>query len=629
MSRRPDPTRTGGRGHGRAVPLRTTHLRLRRRLAFVAALLVAGAGLLGWRLLVVQVLEPDRFLARGASQSIRTVPLHASRGAIVDRNGVDLALSLPLPSVTANPRKVVDPYLTARRLAEVLDADAAFLVDRLTRQSSFAYLEREVEPEVADRVRALGLPGIIVGTERARVRPGESSGLAVLGRTDVDGNGISGLELVYDGLLSGLDGQKVVEAGLDGSTIPRGEYSVEPATDGRTLVLSLDRSLQFEAERLLRLGVEAAGGKGGILVAMDPRTGEVLASATVVRDDDGRVATSGEHRAVTWTYEPGSIVKPLTFSAVLDSAVAAPATVREVPVRIEFYDSTFSDTPTRYEAVDLSVADVVRRSSNVGTILWADELGPAGLHAKLMDFGLGRVSSLDFPGESAGSLLPLHEWTGTSLPTIAIGQGVATTPMQMLVAYATLANGGIRPAPTLVLGTRDDEGMFTPSRPGRTTTVVPAAVAAEVATMMEGVVVDGTGHRARVPGYRVAGKTGTAWKARPEGGYGEKGDRDYVASFAGFFPAGDPRLAILVVVDEPDLTHYSGGRAAAPIFADFAEFAVRRMRIPSASERVGLQSTGRVQAMTAGHQRLLAEAERARAEEARADETGVAAPAGG
>ncbi len=609
MSRRPDLTRTGGSGISRVVALRTTHRRLRRRFVAVALLLAAGAGLIAWRLLVVQIWEPDRYLARGASQSIRTVPLQASRGAIVDRNGVDLALSLPLPSVVANPRNVLNPTLTARRLAEVLDTDIEVMASRMERDSAFAYLDRVVRPEVAEQVLALGLPGIGVREEPARVRPGEELGLAFLGRTDVDGNGISGLELIYDGLLSGIDGKKVQEVGEDGSTIPRGEYSVEPAVDGRDLVLTIDRSLQFEAERLLRLGVEAAGGQGGILAAMDPRTGQILVSATVVRNADGRVVTSAEHRAATWTYEPGSIVKPLTFAGVLASAVASPDTVREVPGRLKVHDGTFSDTPA-HGLEDFTVADILRRSSNVGTILWANDLGREALHANFIKFGLGRVSSLDFPGESAGTLLPLHRWSGTSLPTIAIGQGIAATPIQMLTAYATLANGGIRPAPTLVLGTRDDEGVFTPSRPGRTATVVPAAVAAEVTAIMESVVTDGTGTQAQITGYRTAGKTGTAWKVRAEGGYGSKGDRDYVASFAGFLPADDPRLAVIVIVDEPDIVHYSGGRAAAPIFARFADFAVRRFRIPSESERIRFEGDERVQAMTAGRQRLLDEANR-------------------
>jgi len=607
VSRRPDPTVAEGRGAARQVPLRAVQIGLRRRLVFVGGLLLVAASLLVWRLAVVQIAEPDRFLTYGESQRIRSVALTAARGAIVDRNGVDLALSLPLPSLVANPQAVEDPRQVARLLASVLDEDIDFLERRLSGDGQFAYLGRHLDPAVAAAAMDFDLPGVRIMEERARVRPGERSALGVLGRTNIDSVGISGLELVYDGLLSGVPGRKIVERDLRGASIPGGEYNVEPPSHGRTLVLTIDRALQFEAERLLFEGVERTGGQSGILVAMDPATGQIMASATVVRGDDGEIRTSGEHRAATWTYEPGSIVKPLTFSAVLDAAVASPDTVREVPGRIDVHDATFRDAPL-HDPVDLSVADVLRRSSNVGTIMWATDLGQEALHAKFREFGLGRVSALDFPGESGGSLLTLSGWSGTSLPTIAIGQGVSTTPIQMLTAYATLANAGIRPAPTLVLGTRDDEGMFEPRRAGRTTTVIPSTVASEVVAMMEGVVESGTGTRAAVPGYRVAGKTGTAWKTRPEGGYGSEGDRDYVASFAGFLPADNPRLVVLVVVDEPSLAHYSGGRAAAPIFSEFAQFAVRRLRIPSESERAGLEQAGRVRAVTPAHQRLLDEA---------------------
>jgi len=354
---------------------------------------------------------------------------------------------------------------------------------------------------------------------------------------------------------------------------------------------------------------------------MDPATGQILASTTVRRDEDGRVGISSEHRAVTWAYEPGSIIKPLTFSAILNGAVAAPATVREVPGRLEVHDATFKDTPA-HDPEELTVADIVRRSSNVGTILWAQDLGPEALHEEFREFGLGSVTDLDFPGEARGILEPVGRWSGTSLPTIAIGQGVAVTPLQMLTAYAALANGGIRPAPTLVLGTRDDGGVFSPRRVRPSMTVVPAAVASEVVAMMEQVVESGTGTRAQVTGYRVAGKTGTAWKPHSSGGYGSKGDRTYVASFAGFLPAEAPRLAVLVVVDEPAGHSYSGGRAAAPVFAEFARFAVRQLRIPSVDERVGLDHAGRVMAMTPARNRILVEAAEAARLEAAGATTG-------
>ncbi len=609
MSRRPTHQATSGRGAGRAVPHLDGTRRLRNRCIFVAGLFVLIAGAFTWRLVTLQVLEPDRYLAHGVAQRIRTVTLPAGRGAIVDRNGVDLALSVPRSTVVADPRLVEDPARTARALVGVLDTDYGVLLDRLSSDRSFVYLDRQVDDVVAEEVLGLELPGLYTIQERARERPGDGSALSLLGRTDIDSNGISGLELVYDDLLSGTTGQMVVEVGARGATIPGGDYRIDPAQEGLTLVISIDRSLQFEAERLLADGVEAANAEAGVLVAMRPETGEVLASATVVRDADGVVRPSSDHRAVTWTYEPGSIVKPLTFSAVLETGIGSPSASRPVDNWVNVADADFKDS-FAHEEEDWTVADILRQSSNVGTILWAIDLGASRLYDQLVEFGLGSTTGLDFPGEASGILPSLTNWSGTSLPTIAIGQGVATTPMQMLIAYATLANDGLRPAPTMVLGTRDNDGVFemmptpTPER------VFPAEHAAEIATMMEDVVLSGTGTRAQVPGYRVAGKTGTAWKPHPDGGYGlEQGEVSYVASFAGFLPAEAPELAILVVIDEPTYPTYSGGSAAAPVFAEFAQFAVRQMRVPSEDERVGLEESGRVIAATPAQVQALAEAQ--------------------
>ncbi len=593
---------------------------------FVGLMLAVVAGIFGWRLASLQPLEPERFVAHGEAQRIKTLRLRAGRGAIVDRNGVDLALSVPGQSMIANPRRVEDPVRAARALAQVLGADPEVLERRLSSDKSFVYLGRQVDLEVAEATLALKISGVYSQEEWERIRPGGDSALSILGRTDIDSIGISGMELAYDGLLSGTDGERRLEMGMRGASIPGGEYWEEPAADGRTLALTLDRALQFEAERLLLEGVEAVGAKGGVLVAMRPATGEILATATVRRSSDGVVRISSEHRAATWTYEPGSIMKPLTVSAILDRAVAAPDTVREVPPRLEVHDATFSDSPF-HETVDLTLADIIRRSSNVGTILWAQDLGAEALYEQLREFGLGSVTDLDFPGEARGILHPPGAWSGTSLPTIAIGQGVSTTPLQMLTAYSALANGGVRPAPTLVLGTRDDDGVFEPRRPGPSLSVLPAAVAAEVVGMMEQVVASGTCTRAQVPGYRVAGKTGTAWKVLPTGGYGSKGNRSYVASFVGFLPAEAPRLAVIVVVDEPAGGTYSGGRVAAPVFAEFARFAVRQLRIPSAYERVELDREGRVMALTPARHAILREA----AEASRLEQSGelVAASATG
>ena len=558
----------------------------------VGFIFIVLSGLLGWRLVELQIMEPDRYLERGLAQRIRTVTLPATRGAIVDRNGVDLALSVPRRSVVANPGMIDDPAGAAMALAGILGTDIEVLEERLSSQRSFVYLDRQVDDEVADSAMALDLSGVYTEPENARLRPGDGSALALLGRTDIDNNGISGLELVYDNLLSGINGEMIVEAGLGGSTIPGGEYRVEPAEQGLSPVLPI------EAERLLADGVEAAGGKGGILVAMSPSTGEVLASATVTRGDDGVVRPSTEHKVATWTFEPGSIMKPLTMSAILETGTAAPDTVREVPGSVFVHDADFKDS-FPHGTEEWSVADILRQSSNVGTILWAQDLGEEALYRQLLDYGLGAVTDMGFPGEARGILTPVGKWSGTSLPTIAIGQGVSATPIQMLTAFATLANNGRRPAPTLVRGSLDDGGVFTPIQTAEQIEVVPPGIARNIVSMMEAVVSDGTGTRGQVPGYRVAGKTGTAWKPLAKGGYGE--DRDevrYVASFAGFLPAEAPELVILVVVDEPARKTYSGGRAAAPIFADYAQFAVRQLRIPSEFERTGLDQVGRVMATT-------------------------------
>ena len=629
MSRRPAPAATSGRGSRRLVPRQQDARRLRRRCIATGVVFVLAAAALLWRLVSLQVLEPDRYLEHGEAQRIRSISLPAARGAILDRNGVDLALSVPLQTIAADPRQVEDPIRAARALAQIVDTDVAVLEERLASGKAFVYIDRQVQEEVARTVLDLELLGIYTIQERARLRPGNDSTIALLGRTDIDDNGVSGLEMVHDDLLSGAPGEMIVETGARGATIPGGEYQVEPAALGRDLVLSIDRSLQFEAERLLLDGVEAAGANSGILVAMDPDTGELLASAAVVRED-GMVRPSSEHRAATWSFEPGSIMKALTFSAVLETGLGAVSSVREVPGWVHVHDSDFRDS-FPHDEEDWSIADVIQKSSNVGTILWAVDLGEERLYEQLLDFGLGQRTPLDFPGEASGILPAVGRWSGTSLPTIAIGQGVAVTPLQMTSAFSAIANGGELPAPTLVLGSRDTAGMFTAADVPAPTRVIDTETARHLVDMLEGVVEAGTGTNAQVPGYRVAGKTGTAWKPQPEGGYGEgSGNVDYVASFVGMLPAEDPELVVLVVVDEPALHSYSGGRAAAPIFADFAQFAVRQRRIPSEAGRIGLEEDGRVMAATPAQVAALEAAEALAREEAeRASDEVAAASAGG
>ena len=559
--------------------------------------MVLISGGLVWRLVYFQILDSERYIAHGVSQRMKTEKVFAQRGSILDRYGVDLAVSVPRRSLVADSRLVEDPVLTANALIQIIGGDLEELEEKLSSGKQFVYVARQVEDRFVDAVLSLKLSGIYTLKEQSRVRPDGDSVLAIIGRTDIDGNGISGLEKSHDEYLSGANGLKIVERGPRGSTIPGGEYSLEAAENGETVVSTLDRSLQFEAEKILISGVEKAEAKGGLLVAMRPSNGEILASVAVERNADGVTTQVSEHRSATWTFEPGSIIKPLTFSAVLDAGVASMNSVRKVADEIHVHDSDFSDWFDHDES-DWSVSEILYRSSNVGTILWAQEIGPSLLHNKLQKFGIGRRSELDFPGEANGILLPVEKWSGTSLPTIAIGQGVSVTPVQMLTAYATLANRGVKPAPTLVRGMGDNVDMLENPVNAQPERVINSQTAESLVEIIETVVSSGTGRNAQVSGYRVAGKTGTAWKPQL-GGYGEeREDRRYVVSFAGFFPVEEPEIVALVVVDEPSASADSGGKAAAPIFADFAKFAARQLRIPSENEKIDPSSSERVLAVT-------------------------------
>ncbi|MFL3011750.1 MAG: peptidoglycan D,D-transpeptidase FtsI family protein [Acidimicrobiales bacterium] len=575
-----------------------------RRSIFVACVMILISGGLVWRLVYFQILDSDRYIAHGASQRMKTEKVLAQRGSILDRHGVDLAISVPRNSLIANSKHVEDPVQTAKALIQILGGDLPELENKLNSGKEYVYLFRQVEERFVDAVLSLNLSGIFTEKEQSRVRPDGDAVLAIIGRTDIDGNGISGLEKSYNEYLSGTNGVQRIERGPRGSTIPGGEYSVEPAVNGKTIVSTLDRSLQFEAEKILISGVEKAGGESGLLVAMKPSTGEVLASVAVERNPEGELHQITEHRSATWTFEPGSIMKPLTFSAVMDAGVASTDSVRKVADEIHVHDSDFSDW-FDHDETEWSVSEILFRSSNVGTILWAQEIGPALLHNKLQKFGIGRKSELNFPGEANGILLPVEKWSGTSLPTIAIGQGVSVTPIQMLTAYATIANRGLKPAPTLISDVGDNVEMPVNALNSQPERIIESRTAESIVEIIETVVSSGTGKNAQVPGYRVAGKTGTAWKPQL-GGYGEEEeDRRYVVSFAGFFPVDDPEIVALVVVDEPSGSADSGGRAAAPIFAEFAKFAARQLRIPSENEKVDPSFSERVLAVTPAQAGLL------------------------
>lgn len=542
----------------------------------LAAILMAFTGVSA-RLVHLQLVAPEAHAQRGMAQRLRTVELPAQRGSIFDRNGNELAMSVPQQTVWADPKLVADPARTASELASVLEVDETELRRRLSHQGSrFVYLARQIDPLRAAAVEALGLHGVNLREEPRRFQPAGDLAAGLLGDVGVDGEGLSALERQYDERLSGEPGELLVEQGADGATIAGGEQRLRPAVRGDDLVLTIDRSMQYEAERALSQQVADTGADAGMAVVMDPGTGEILAMASIEAPRGGGAPRPTTYNApLTSVFEPGSSSKVVTLGAVLEEGVAEPDDVLTVPDSLKVGPKTFTDSSS-HPTVPMSVAEILGESSNVGTITLARELGEQRLAGYLERFGFGRPTGLDFPGETAGLIPPVEDWASTSIGSVAIGQGIAVNAVQMLGALNVVANDGVRVEPRMLRSVIDPTGQSHPVPAPAEERVLAADTAAEVSAMLEGAVSEGTGLNAQVEGYTVAGKTGTARKPSTEFRGYEAGA--YTSVFAGFVPAEDPQLSVIVVLDEAQ--PYYGGVVAAPVFAEIAEYGLRLLQVP-------------------------------------------------
>jgi cell division protein FtsI (penicillin-binding protein 3) len=535
------------------------------------------------RLVSLQVVHPEDYVSEGLAQRLTTVELPAERGSIFDRAGNELAMSVRQHTVWADPRLVSDPVGAAAALAPIVGVDATSLQYRLTRDAHFVYLARQVDDETAAAVTDLELDGVALLDESRRFNPNGELAASVLGRVDPDNTGISGLEIQFEEALRGRPGELLFERAPGGRTIATGEQRLEPAARGNDLVLSLDRSLQFEVERSLLAQVAATGARSGSAVVTDPRTGEILAmaSAGAATNEDGEAVEgeaelSADNKALTQVFEPGSVLKVITVAAALEEGLVTPDTVLTVPDHITVAGRRFSDHDP-HPTGPWTVTDILTASSNVGAILLAQQLGTERFDSWLRRFGLGEATGLGFPGESSGLMLDVDEWTGATLPSSAIGYGIAVNTMQILDVFNTIANDGVRQPPSLVTATLDDEGRQHPTDRPEAVRVVSPRTAEQMRAMLSNVVSNGTGTRAAIDGYTVGGKTGTARQSAR----GQYVQGAYTASFAGFVPAEDPRLSAIVVLDRP--FPYYGGESAAPVFASIAQYALRHLRIPPPS----------------------------------------------
>ncbi len=534
----------------------------RIRLLLAGFAIVFGATLL--RAVWLQGVRAQSLGRMAASQHRQTVDVAANRGTIYDSTGVQLAVGEQAITVYADPMQIRDATKVAPVVARILRLDPKQVYERISdRSHGFVYVERKADATRAARLQRLHITGLGFYPEETRFYPQHSIAAQVLGYAGVDNHGLSGLELTLDRPLAGQAGRETLVRDPFGHVLD--SIVSKTARDGSDVSLTIDHNIQAEAEQVLRQTVQRWHAKDGTAIVLDPHTGAVLAMAVAPTYDANSFPSvpkdAQRDRAITDTYEPGSTFKLVTVAGALSTGIVTPQEKFTLPYEIQVADRRIHDAEPRGTET-MSVAKILSKSSNVGAITLAELLGKNRLASWISRFGFGHPTGIDFPGESQGIVLPVDKWSGSTIGNVPIGQGIAVTPMQMASAYAAIANGGVWTRPHLV--DRVGDGLAKPVFRRR---VVNRWIARELTSMLQNVVLDGTGTLAQIPGYHVAGKTGTAAKPDPRGGYSTS---KYVASFVGFAPATRPRVVVLVTVDEPQGAIW-GGVVAAPAFQAIAQ----------------------------------------------------------
>jgi cell division protein FtsI (penicillin-binding protein 3) len=560
------------------------------------------------RLVQIQGLEASAYAAEAEAGRLRTVVLPAARGTITDRNGVALATSVEAVNITADQQLIAehsDVAATAAALAPVLKMDVAKLEERLTGDSRFVYVAKQVTPKTWREVRAVdlpevdgediaGLPGIFGERTSRRVYPAGSVAANVIGFVGADGSGLGGLEYALDDVLAGKPGRATYELSAGGRRLPSGTSSEREAVPGSDVRLTIDRDIQYVAQRAISKAVAQTRSESGTVIVLDPKSGELLAMATAPTFNPNAPGKSPEadrgNRPLREAYEPGSTSKVLTAAALIEEGVVTPETPFRVPNRLTRADKSFKDFED-HATQRLTYAGTIAKSSNIGTILAAERLGNLErLHPYFEKFGIGSPSGLGLPGETSGALLDPDDWSATTGYTMTFGQGYSVNTVTMTSAIGTVANDGVRVTPSIVDATIDPEGEVHASDEPDRKRVVSAQTARTVRSMMEMVTRDGgTAPLAAIPGYRVGGKTGTAQRYDSACGC----YRGYTMSFIGLAPIDDPGIVVSVTLQAPR-SALGGGVNAGPVFRKVASFALETLRIaPTGTPHARLRLTHR------------------------------------
>jgi len=561
------------------------------------------------RLLQVQAVDASTYAAKAEQNRYVGYTLTAERGQITDRAGVALATSVDAYDITADPTlfkrkqlKIDDgPEQAAALLAPILGQEQADLTEKLRTKGQYVKLAGRQTPQVWKQIKDLKsalaakaedgtgvnvLAGVFAVATSKRVYPNGELAAGILGWVNADGKGGGGVEQKLNTLLSGKDG-KIRYAQSGGRQVPTAGSTETPAVPGSDVELTIDRDIQWAAQNAITEQVRKSKADRGYVIVQDTKTGEILAMANSPGFDPGDLSQADPGTLHNWAvedaYEPGSTAKVMSMAAVLEENAATPLTHVTVPNRLHRGDRLFKDD-IDHKTWYLTLNGVLAMSSNIGTILATGQLGKTQtkanqvLYSYLRKFGLGSYSGLDFPGETKGILAAPQDWSTSQQYTIPFGQGVSLNAMQATSVYSTIANGGIRVEPTLVRGTQGPDGRFTPAAKPKKSRVISEKTAKTLARMLESVVDDeaGTGAKARIPGYRVAGKTGTANRVDPATGR----YRGYTSSFAGFAPADSPRITVYCAIQNATKGSYFGGQICGPVYKQVMEFALKTLQVP-------------------------------------------------
>ena len=566
------------------------HDRIRKLVAIAIVILL----LFALRLIDLQAVRAAGFVERAENELTKSGTLLAPRGTIYDVNGIELARSVSAINIAVDQTVVNDPQTAANLVAPILGISAAELLPQLTGSKRYVLIAKDVTPAIWRAVNTAitdynkmvmseknGITKRLAGfvPERSYIRDYPSGGLtsSLVGIINNEGNGAAGIESSLNSLLAGTNG-KYLYANGRGNIIPGSEEVKVEAKSGTSIRLTIDRDVQWVAQNAINEAVASSRAKSGTVVVMDPKTGHILAQASAPTFDPNNSATITLEKlrnpAVQEVYEPGSTGKVITVAAALEEKKVSPETVFTIPYSMKIYDRTFSDHE-KHPPQRLTTAGLLAVSSNTGSIKIGNMLGQDTLYKYLRKFGIGESTDSKLPGESAGILHPVKDWSGVSLPTIAFGQGYSVTAMQATSVFATIANDGVRVKPTILAGVVDQSGKYTPAKADAGERVLSAENAVKMRTMMESVVSkDGTAPTAAIPGYRVAGKTGTAERyntaCRCYSGY--------TASFIGFAPADQPKYVVSVTIQDPKGLHW-GGALAGPVFKKVMSFVLQSEKV--------------------------------------------------